>query len=62
MTENCLFHLKMARVDTLLTRQKVNSIHTMYISKDSTSIPIVKIPMAIKFNSSLQSAIESKNH
>jgi hypothetical protein len=62
MTENHLFHLKMARIDTLLTRRKVNSIHTLYISKDNTSIPDAKIPMAVEFNSSLQSATGSKNH
>ena len=62
MTENRLFHLKMVWVDTLLILWKVNSIHTLYISKDNTSIPIVKIPMAIEFNSSLQSAFDSKNH
>jgi len=62
MTENHLFHLNMARVDTLLTRRKVNSIHNLYISKDSTSIPVVKIPMDVKFNSSLQSTTDSKKH
>jgi len=62
MTKNRLFHLKMVWVDTLLILWKVNSIHTLYISKDNTSILVVKIPMVVEFNSSLQSAIGSKNH